>query len=367
MLRMGLKFKNGDPVRFLNDTGGGVISRISPDGLIFVQTDDGFEIPVPAKELVYAGSLQLTDQDKPESSPPVRVPDKAVTPEETQTSVTTERPAIQGLPENISADARVSLLLGIIPDNPGPVFNSELAIYLINDSPYFAYYSVGSWERGSYYQLSSGKIESDTKNLVAVLDQTAISKISGFHVQLIWLSGGRYNRKAPLDELVDIQLINFSKESYYHENAYFEEKAILFSLAGRDEQVEHMEKTVPDTIKAEKGDIDSGYPVPKKQDSRTDTMEIDLHMDEADLQKSQFSLSGIFALQMSRFHTALEEAVSKKFRRLVIIHGVGQGTLKMQIRKELQEKYPGYLFQDASFREYGFGATMVHLNTDKKQ
>jgi dsDNA-specific endonuclease/ATPase MutS2 len=70
---------------------------------------------------------------------------------------------------------------------------------------------------------------------------------------------------------------------------------------------------------------------------------------------------------MSRFHTALDEAISKKFRKLVIIHGVGQGTLKMQIRKELAEKYPEYLFQDASFREYGFGATMIHLVTDKKQ
>ncbi|HSN50041.1 MAG TPA: Smr/MutS family protein, partial [Bacteroidales bacterium] len=79
------------------------------------------------------------------------------------------------------------------------------------------------------------------------------------------------------------------------------------------------------------------------------------------------SLSGILALQMSRFHSALDEAISKKCRKLVIIHGVGQGTLKMQIRKELQEKYPEFLFQDASFREYGFGATMVHLIADKKQ
>jgi hypothetical protein len=364
---MGLKFKKGDPVRFLNDTGGGVISSISPEGLIFVQTDDGFEIPVPAKELVHAGSFELPDQDRPETSGPFQTPPKTVAPEKTQTPVAAELPAKQELPQNISPDARVHLLLGIIPDNPGPVFNSELAIYLINDSPYFAYYSVGSWERGIYFHLSSGMIESDTKNLISVLDQTAMSKISGIHIQGIWLGGGRYNRKQPIDELVDIQMINFSKESYYHESAYFNEKAILLSLTGRDEQSDHMGKTIPDTIKLEKGDSVSFDPVPKKQDNKTDTMEIDLHMDETDLQRSQFSFSGILALQMSRFHAALEEAVSKKFKRLVIIHGVGQGTLKMQIRKELQEKYPGYIFQDASFREYGFGATMVHLNTDKKQ
>jgi len=31
------------------------------------------------------------------------------------------------------------------------------------------------------------------------------------------------------------------------------------------------------------------------------------------------------------------------------------------VRRELQRKYPKYPFQDASFREYGFGATMVLL------
>ena len=364
---MGLKFKKGDPVRFLNDTGGGVVSRLSPEGIIFVQTDDGFEIPVPVKELVHAGSFELPDQDMPELSGPRQAPAGAVVPEKMQSPVPAERPTKQELPQNISPDARINLLLGIIPDHPGPVFNSELAIYLINDSPYFAYYYVGSWERGSFYHLSSGMIESDTKNLISVLDQTAMSKISGIHVQGIWLGGGRYNRKQPIDELVDIQMINFSKESYYRENAYFDEKAILLSLTGRDEQFDQMEKFIPDVIQVDKGDFGSVDPVPKKQDKKTDTMEIDLHMDEMDLQRSQFSFSGILALQMSRFHAALEEAVSKKFKRLVIIHGVGQGTLKMQIRKELQEKYPGYIFQDASFREYGFGATMVHLNTDKKQ
>jgi hypothetical protein len=39
----------------------------------------------------------------------------------------------------------------------------------------------------------------------------------------------------------------------------------------------------------------------------------------------------------------------------------------MQIRKELQEKYPDFIYQDASFKEYGFGATLIHIVFDKKQ
>jgi dsDNA-specific endonuclease/ATPase MutS2 len=140
-------------------------------------------------------------------------------------------------------------------------------------------------------------------------------------------------------------------------------------VEGKDEWVTPMgDPEVSDIVKTEKEEADSVQPQQsKKREPASDTMEIDLHMDDQDLQKSQFSLSGILTLQMSRFHSALDEAISKKCRKLVIIHGVGQGTLKMQIRKELQEKYPEFLFQDASFREYGFGATMVHLIADKKQ
>ena len=36
--------------------------------------------------------------------------------------------------------------------------------------------------------------------------------------------------------------------------------------------------------------------------------------------------------------------------RLFFIHGVGNGTLKLELRKELSTKYKKYYFQDASFK-----------------
>jgi dsDNA-specific endonuclease/ATPase MutS2 len=96
-------------------------------------------------------------------------------------------------------------------------------------------------------------------------------------------------------------------------------------------------------------------------------MEIDLHIGNLVEDQTRYKASEILEIQMKKLEASMEEAVSKRMRRLVIIHGVGQGTLKMQIRRELQEKYPEYQFQDASFSEYGFGATLVHLHTIRKQ
>ena len=51
----------------------------------------------------------------------------------------------------------------------------------------------------------------------------------------------------------------------------------------------------------------------------------------------------------------------KKGQKIVFIHGKGDGVLRKGILQELKYKYKNYQSQDASFREYGFGATMVTI------
>jgi hypothetical protein len=352
-----MRYKKGDRVNFLNDTGGGTVIRYDDQGLVFVLTEDGFEIPVAEKELVPSGKFALNrEEDEPE------VKKQAIKPEEPKVPPIAEKIKIPALPGNVPADAPVHVLLGFIADNPGPIFASNLALYLVNDSPYFAYYVLGEKTAGVLHYLTSGLIEADTKNYIATFDQTAISKISDIHFQMLFISKGRYGKKAPLDQLISLNLVNFSKESFYRENDYFNEKAVLFSITEEETEDSSDEITVPDEMIALKNDADIAHESKqKKKEVDTNTLEVDLHLDEITLKNSQLMPSAMLALQMSRFHAAIEEAISKNMRRLVVIHGLGQGTLKMQIRKELQEKYPQYLYQDASFKEYGFGATMVHL------
>jgi hypothetical protein len=360
---MALRYKQGDKVRFLNDVGGGIITRVEDNGTVYVETPDGFEIPVSVNDVIHARGFALEEKEETGGY-------------KTQNQVAPKTSGVKRAPEavkpkppvNLGEDVPVRMMVGFIAENQGPVFNSPIACYLINDSPFFAFYSIGTWERGVYYHVDAGLIESDTKNLVKVFDQTALSRINGLHIQVIWYSAGKYRRKPPVDQLVDIHLVNFSKESYFRTNEFFEEKAVLFSVTGKEEAVKEEEIEVPRAVVDQKSLADGGkYDPVKKKEPVPDTLEIDLHLDELAPGANQFTQQGFLALQMSKFHAALDEAISKKMRKLVVIHGVGQGTLKTQIRKELQEKYPGYLFQDASFREYGFGATMVHLTTDKKQ
>ena len=50
--------KKGDTVRFLNAVGGGVVVRIDEvKRLIYVEDEDGFEIPVLERECVAVGEI----------------------------------------------------------------------------------------------------------------------------------------------------------------------------------------------------------------------------------------------------------------------------------------------------------------------
>lgn len=58
----------------------------------------------------------------------------------------------------------------------------------------------------------------------------------------------------------------------------------------------------------------------------------------------------------------MAEYAQSKGQKIVFIHGKGEGVLRQAIEKELRIRYKQHRFQDASFREYGFGATMVIIH-----
>lgn len=359
------QFIPGDQVRFLNEVGGGTVIRQLPSGQVLVATSDGFEIPVQAKELVLAfkpstGSRQDRQQEPEHAPRPVQQTRHVQSPKPSETK--------DAFPRNLDPAIIPAALVGIVPENPGPVFSSDLLCYLINNSPYFAYFRFGKQEGGYFTHLGAGLLEPETKHLTAVFSQNAMGRISGFHIQLIWLSSGRYERLPVVDQVIDISGMQFPKESYYRENDYFERSAILLPLSGRHEDYLEELPVLHGGYLAEKIETDSNRPVnPPSTLTKSDTYEIDLHADALVIENSMIPESGILSLQIARFHSAMHEALQDKYRKLVVIHGVGQGTLKNEIRKELKEKYPNFVFQDASFKEYGFGATMVYLTHDKRQ
>ena len=101
---------------------------------------------------------------------------------------------------------------------------------------------------------------------------------------------------------------------------------------------------------------------PQQKKVKDDIMEVDLHAHELLDTTAGMSNSEILNYQLDVFRKTLEECKNKKGQKIVFIHGKGDGVLRKAILQELKYKYKNYESQDASFREYGFGATMVIIH-----
>lgn len=98
--------------------------------------------------------------------------------------------------------------------------------------------------------------------------------------------------------------------------------------------------------------------------NKSQLIEVDLHIHE--LIDSELGMSNFdkVSLQLKTAKSKLEEAISKKQKKIVFIHGRGDGVLKNEVRN-LLKNYP-VTFHDASFTKYGQGATEVLIFQNKK-
>lgn len=97
----------------------------------------------------------------------------------------------------------------------------------------------------------------------------------------------------------------------------------------------------------------------KKEAKKEDILEIDLHISALTDRWQQIERSEMLHLQMDVFRRTMRDNIRYKGKKIVFIHGRGEGILKAAIAAELRNHYPACEYQDASFAQYGFGATMV--------
>ena len=92
-----------------------------------------------------------------------------------------------------------------------------------------------------------------------------------------------------------------------------------------------------------------------------DLVEVDLHINELLDDSTGVSNKEILDIQLEKVESEMRSAIQLRVKRIVFIHGLGQGVLKQEVTKLIKSKFSKYYFQDASFKESGYGATMIIL------
>lgn len=88
--------------------------------------------------------------------------------------------------------------------------------------------------------------------------------------------------------------------------------------------------------------------------------EIDLHIHELADNIKGMTNGQMVTLQLRTAARVMQEAVFKGVEKVIFIHGKGSGKLKTELHHYLQG-IDGIVFYDASFQNYGFGATEVKI------
>lgn len=97
-----------------------------------------------------------------------------------------------------------------------------------------------------------------------------------------------------------------------------------------------------------------------KREKTDPPMEVDLHVEKLTKDLRGLSSHDMLTLQVDTAKRQLEFAISKRIRRVVFIHGVGEGVLRTEL-EYLFGRYPGISWYDADYQRYGLGATEVYI------
>jgi hypothetical protein len=353
-----MKFKTGDKVKFLNDVGGGIISKIVSPTMVNVMVEDGFDIPVLISELVLAESSDPKESVFNQDFPSANIDPKHIEIE-------------NEIPERISKLQKFSSLnnkpsgiyLAYIPQDQVWLLKDDIDIFLINHTSFEILYTLAcKTEENTFIGIDYGSIDPSSKiHITTTSREELIQWLEGF-VQVLFFKEDNQKIMMPLHAPFKVKPVRFTKKDAYTASNLMEEKGILsylghpvsmgestFDLLEKD--TEAMQKQYIQTPQKEEKFIDK-YKIDKN------TAEVDLHIESIVDDHSKLNNAQILDKQTGLFIKCLESAIEEKLQKVIFIHGVGNGVLKNEIHSTLKQ-YPNVHYFDASMQKYGCGATEV--------
>lgn len=353
----------GDIIRFLNTTGGGRIVGFSGPNTALVEDADGFEMPTPINECVVVESAGKTQGIKAAG---------AKFGENTFGATASEKVFVKEI-QTKDGD-KIELSIAYALSNPNNIDFSDFDVYLINESNYSVYFQYLTKDESGLYTLRyGGNVLPYSRTKIFRLNRNLINQIQRkFLVRAIPFKEVKSFTNKPMYEVslsLDAKIL--LKESSYKENSLIDIPVHLISIIKEDEvsyfnMEESLEKLSNHQMQMlsekEKGDRAEPKATSAAKQSLSGILEIDLHAHEVLDTTAGMSNGDILNYQLDFFHKTMSEHYGKNgSKKIVFIHGKGNGILRQAITRELSQKYPRAKYQDASFKEYGFGATLVFV------
>ncbi len=363
-----MKFRIGDKVSFLDDHGGGIVTKIENDNIVHVEIEDGFEVPVVASNLILVSPM--TKYDVPEHVEEMSSQGKSDNEDESVTPLYLTKQK-----KDLPAEG---VYFAIVPENIEKPLAGNLMLYLLNHSDYQVLFSIFTNESGTFHGFDFGYLEPEFKIYLDTIDRSKIENWVNALVQINFFKDGETTILQPLSKLIDFKPVKTYKEDAFKFSDLLGSKAIMVQLGLVKDQTFNpysQKELINEDLNLLKEKIVSekkpGRDKPEKKKSFLDKHKVDDKVAEVDLHIHKLlddfinlENKDLIDIQIDYFKKCLSQASKDKYQKIIFIHGVGDGILKDEINRHL-EKTEGVQYYDASYSRYGMGATEVLFYKNK--
>lgn len=353
------KLSVGDRVRFLNTVGGGTVKGFLNKQLAMVEDEHGFDVPVLITECVVVetagneklGQVSENDELTSKEQPLQEKPEAKVTATE--------------IPEETREGEKITTCLAFLPTDVKNLSTTGYECYFVNDSNYWLFFNYMSRENNSWKSRYSGSVEPNTKIFLEEIGKEQLNELEKVSVQFIAFKQNKpYRFKNPCSVELRIDTVKFFKLHSFRENDYFDEDALLYYIMRSDQPERELLVSAGEIERAlREKEAPERRPRMQRIEKREKNavIEVDLHIGQLLDTTAGMNNADVLDYQLQKFNEVMSENLRNKNQKIVFIHGKGDGVLKKAILDELKKKYRSCYSQDASFQEYGYGATMVTI------
>lgn len=321
----------GDKVRLLRGHEEGVITRFLDKGLIEIEIEDGFQIPVMKNEVV------------------------VIAREEGQYFKREEKPLQPEIPALAKEEikTRQGVYFAFLPVN-----DRQLALYIINTTDFDLPYVVGEEQAHNFKGVSSGVLQKQSNIKLGEVLVNEFEQWPSWVLQLLYFRNGYYTLRQPLVRKFRFKASTFFKSK--RQAPLLNKPSFLFKV----DETGLAEGGKPIDTKQIKERMLSN--VEEQEKARLlklerPPQEVDLHIEKLSNNFDKMNNREMLELQLRVFEEKLDSAIATGMEEITFVHGVGNGILRSAIHKKLSQMKSIKYFQDAQHKKFGYGATLVRI------
>ena len=309
-----MKFRVGQRVRLLTESGEGVITQLLDEKHVEVDLGDDFPLDVHVDDLVEVDS-QLSSFYGSEE----------------------EEKKKDSLPKKLGQLFELSLA----------ITRKDATTYqclIINPEPLEILYTCYAKVGGSYRGMAAGQLPSGEVQNLGSLSNDEMLGLKAWYLQSLAFRPGKGHPQAAAITQLDWNKSRLKEAPRYIEA--LEKEGWIFSLRERPTQLEVDVNQRPPSLK--QPDLP---PRPQKI--------IDLHLEALGPMAKLIKGNNVLPFQLKRAEEAFSEALAQNCTSLVLIHGVGEGKLKEAVWKKFEGNPHVKELLPADSAQFGSGATQI--------